>query len=564
RVLTADLGDEPAVLAAFAETAGDPDHPPVGLVVFVGGASTGLDDGLVAARDRVWSITTVVRAVVGTWHGRSPRLWLVTGGGLAVHDDDPGAPATASLKGLVRVLAFEHPDMRATLVDLDGMPDPLAALTAELQNSGNDDVIAWRGDRRFVERLSRATLDAQPGHPVVRPGACYVVTGGLGGLGLVVAKWLVDRGAGRVVLNGRSEPTDDQRKALAALEARAEIVVVRGDVAAPGVAERLIEAAGQAGAELRGVVHAAAVIEDSLVFSMSRDTLERVWAPKAAGALRMHHATEGCQLDWWLGFSSVASLLGSPGQAAYACASAWLDALVTWRRASGLPAAVINWGPWSEVGVAQALVGSVLDTITPAEGIEALDSLLAAGRARTGVARLRADRALIAFPEIRGISYFTRVVDELDSAGDLGDWAGPDALADLDAAEAARVVTERMRERIAAVMGYADRSAVDPAVPLTELGLDSLMAVRIRNGARADFGVEPPVALILQGASLHDLTVDLMRQLGLSGPDQTLENQKSMATVRDRAQQRAAARHGAAARRRPTPPKPQVHGGQDL
>ncbi|KZS73299.1 polyketide synthase [Mycobacterium kansasii] len=564
RVLTADLGDEPAVLAAFAETAGDPDHPPVGLVVFVGGASTGLDDGLVAARDRVWSITTVVRAVVGTWHGRSPRLWLVTGGGLAVHDDDPGAPATASLKGLVRVLAFEHPDMRATLVDLDGMPDPLAALTAELQDSGNDDVIAWRGDRRFVERLSRATLDAQPGHPVVRPGACYVVTGGLGGLGLVVAKWLVDRGAGRVVLNGRSEPTDDQRKALAALEARAEIVVVRGDVAAPGVAERLIEAAGQAGAELRGVVHAAAVIEDSLVFSMSRDTLERVWAPKAAGALRMHHATEGCQLDWWLGFSSVASLLGSPGQAAYACASAWLDALVTWRRASGLPAAVINWGPWSEVGVAQALVGSVLDTITPAEGIEALDSLLAAGRARTGVARLRADRALIAFPEIRGISYFTRVVDELDSAGDLGDWAGPDALADLDAAEAARVVTERMRARIAAVMGYADRSAVDPAVPLTELGLDSLMAVRIRNGARADFGVEPPVALILQGASLHDLTVDLMRQLGLSGPDQTLENQKSMATVRDRAQQRAAARHGAAARRRPTPPKPQVHGGQDL
>ncbi|ORB86283.1 polyketide synthase [Mycobacterium kansasii] len=566
RVHTADLGDEPAVLAAFAETAGDPDYPPVGLVVFVGGASTGLDDGLAAARDRVWSITTVVRAVVGTWHGRSPRLWLVTGGGLAVHDDEPGAPATASLKGLVRVLAFEHPDMHATLVDLDVPHDPLTALTAELQDRGNDDVIAWRDDRRFVERLSRATVDADQRHPVVRAGASYVITGGLGGLGLVVAKWLVDRGAGRVVLNGRSEPTDDQHKALTALEARADMVVVRGDVAAPGVAESLIAAARQGGAELRGVVHAAAVIEDSLVFSMSRDTLERVWAPKAAGALRIHHATEGCELDWWLGFSSVASLLGSPGQAAYACASAWLDALVTWRRASGLPAAVINWGPWSEVGVAQALVGSVLDTITPAEGIEALDSLLAAGRARTGVARLRADRALVAFPEMRAISYFTRVVAELDSAGDLGDWAGPDALADLDAGEAQRVVTERMRARIAAVMGYADRSAVDPATPLTDLGLDSLMAVRIRNGARADFGVEPPVALILQGASLHDLTTDLMRQLGLSGPDQATDNLENTAVVRDRAQQRAAARHGAAIRRRAKPgvPTPGVQGGQDL
>ena len=116
RVHTANLDDESAMLAAFAETAGDPDHPPLGLVVFVGGTSTGLDDGLVAAREAVWSISTVVRAVVGTWHGRSPRLWLVTRGGLSVRDDEPGAPATAALKGLVRVLTYEHPDLRATLL----------------------------------------------------------------------------------------------------------------------------------------------------------------------------------------------------------------------------------------------------------------------------------------------------------------------------------------------------------------------------------------------------------------------------------------------------------------
>jgi len=568
RVHTAKLDDESAMLAAFAETAGDPELPPVGIVVFVGGASTGLDDGQVAAREAVWSITTVVRAVVGTWHGRSPRLWLVTRGGLSVHDDEPVAPATAALTGLVRALAFEHPDLRATMLDLDATHDPFTALTEELHHSATasvgDDVIAHRGDHRFVERLSHATIDASKHNPVVRPGAAYIVTGGLGGLGLVVARWLVDRGAGRVVLNGRSEPNDEQRKVLTELEARAEIVVVRGDVAAPGVAESLIEAAGKS--NLRGIVHGAAVIEDSLVFSMTRDNLERVWAPKAAGALRMHHASTDCELDWWLGFSSVASLLGSPGQGAYACASAWLDALVGWRRKAGLPAAAINWGPWSEVGVAQELVGSVLDTITPAEGIEALDALLAADRALTGVARLRADRALIAFPEIRGIGYFTRVVEELDSVGDLGDWAGPDGLRELDPAEAQRAVTERMCARIAAVMGYADRSAGDAGIaldkPLTELGLDSLMAVRIRNGARADFGVEPPVALILQGASLQDLTIDMMRQLGLSDPE---EAQEQADIVRDRAQQRAAARHGAAMRRRPKPgpARPEVPRGQN-
>jgi len=451
------------------------------------------------------------------------------------------------LKGLVRVFAYEHPELRTTLVDLDVTQDP-AALNAELGSAVShsiDDVIAWRGEQRYVERLSRATLGPRTRDAVVRSGASYIVTGGLGGLGLVVARWLVDGGAGRVVLNSRSEPSDEQRKVLAELESKAEIIVVSGDVAAEGVAEKLVAAAGES--NLRGIVHAAAVLDDSLAFSMSSESLERVWGPKAAGALRMHQATDTLELDWWLGFSTTASLLGSAGQTAYACASAWLDALVAWRRASGLPAAVINWGPWSEVGIAQSLVGSPLDPITPAEGVEALDALLATDRCLTGVTRLRPDRALITFPEIRNLGYFTSVVEELDATGDGGDWAGPDALTGLDPDEAQRQMTDRLRARIAAVMGYADRSAVDAGVPLIELGMDSLMAVRIRNTARADFGVEPAVALLLQGASLQDLTADLVGQLGLTGGSRVPEQGDA---VRDRAQQRAAARQQAVTRRK--------------
>jgi phthiocerol/phenolphthiocerol synthesis type-I polyketide synthase D len=261
----------------------------------------------------------------------------------------------------------------------------------------------------------------------------------------------------------------------------------------------------------------------------------------------MHQASVTRELDWWLGFSSVASLLGFPGQTAYACASAWLDALVAWRRASGLPAAVINWGQWSEVGIARSLNVGVLDPITPAEGLEALEALLATDRYHTGVARLRPDRALVAFPEIHSIGYFKQVVEELDSAGDDGDWPGPDALSDLDPVEAARIATERLCVRIAAIMGYADQSAVDPTMPLTELGMDSLMAVRIRNTTRADFGVEPPVALLLQGASAQILATDLLQQLGVTDQHQALER---VDVVRDRAQQRAAARQQAATRRK--------------
>ena len=133
---------------------------------------------------------------------------------------------------------------------------------------------------------------------------------------------------------------------------------------------------------------------------------------------------------------------------------------------------------------------------------------------------------------------------DVDAADD--DWAGPDALREMDAAEVNRVVTARLAQRILAIMGHAKGSTLATDQPLTELGLDSLMAVRIRNTVRADFGVEPPVALLLQGASLTDLTVDLTRQLGLGGDQPT----ESTDGVRDRANKRAAARQRAAARRK--------------
>jgi phthiocerol/phenolphthiocerol synthesis type-I polyketide synthase D len=392
----------------------------------------------------------------------------------------------------------------------------------------------------------RAELVSSQRQPV-RDGAAYIVTGGLGGLGMVVTRWLVDNGAGRVVLNGRSEPSEEQRKALADMEAAAEISFVAGDIASPGVAEQLIAAAEESGRQLRGIVHGAAVIDDGLVIAITKESLERVWAPKAVGALRLHEASATRKLDWWAGFSSVASLLGSPGQGAYAAASAWLDGLMTWRTSSGLPATGINWGPWSEVGVARALTGSVLDPITPTEGIEALATLLGTDRSITGVARLRTDRALAAFPEIRGLGYFSRVVEELDATdADGGDWAGVDSLHGVEAGEAKRIITERLCVRMAAVMGYADPAAVVTTQPLTEMGLDSLMAVRIRNTARADFGVEPPVALLLQGATLGDVAADLIGQLGLAEPATGEAD-----LVRDRAQQRAAARQEAALRRKP-------------
>ncbi|HTM83981.1 MAG TPA: beta-ketoacyl reductase, partial [Mycobacterium sp.] len=435
------------------------------------------------------------------------------------------------------------------LIDLDSTAaDPVAALITELGLASTDDVVAWRGEHRYAERLKRATLTAT-GAPAVRPDGAYVLTGGLGGIGLVVASWLIDHGAARIVLNSRSQPSEEQRAVLAGLEERAQIAVVSGDLVAPGVAESLVAAAEETGLTLRGVIHGAAVIDDQIVVGIDKDTLDRVWAPKATAALRLHVATTGKNLDWWVGFSSTSSLLGAPGQASYAAASAWLDGLVAWRRAAGLSAITINWGQWSDIGVARELKFSALDPINPAEGMEALEAILGGDLDRIGVARLRLDRVAAAFPELQQLGYFATLAEELDLDSEDDDWPGPEGLRQLDAAEANRVVTGRLGARIMAIMGYPKGSVIDPSRPLTELGMDSLMAVRIRNTLRGDFGAEPPVALLLQGASLTDLAADLIRQLGLAAPEGA-DGASDGGGVRGRAQQRAAARQRAASRRK--------------
>ena len=546
RVLTADMSDDAAIAAGIAALTAEPSSPPVGVVVVVD--KQGFDASAASAaraRDLVWTISSTVRCLVNGWHATPPRLWIVARDGLCVDPREAGDPAVGGLTGLVRVLAYEHPDLHTTLVDLDDAGDTLSELVGELSASTADDIVAWRDGVRYAAQLTRTTLGVAADTPPVSGDGAYVLTGGLGGLGLVMAQWLAHRGAGRIVLNGRSAPHDAQRAALVDLESRCEVVYVQGDITEPGVAVGLVAAAEETGMTLRGVMHSAAVIDDELVSALSPAALDRVWGPKVGGALALNDACAHRELDWWIVFSSVASLLGSPGQGAYAAANAWTDALVAWRRAAGLPATAINWGQWAQVGVAQTLSMVAIDPITPEEGVEALESILRHDVAHAGVVRLRLDRAAAAFPELNRLGYFAPLVAELGAVDDNEGWAGVDALRQLDSAAVLDAVTERLRTRIATIMGYADNSAVDPDSALTELGMDSLMAVRIRNTVRGDFGAEPPVALLLQGASSRDLAADLIRQLDLAQAEQT----DTSGGLRERAQQRAAARQRAARRR---------------
>jgi phthiocerol/phenolphthiocerol synthesis type-I polyketide synthase D len=217
----------------------------------------------------------------------------------------------------------------------------------------------------------------------------------------------------------------------------------------------------------------------------------------------------------------MASLLGLPGQAAYATANAWLDALVAWRRASGLPATAINWGQWSDVGMSSSLTYSILDPTTPGEGIEALQSLVGGNLARVGVARLRLDRVLAAIPEFRELSYFERVVGEFDtlsvddrstvdngdrSLAPIGDWSQIPA----------EHMFSELEIRLKAILARELRmspSAVDVDRPFPEFGLDSMMAMTVLRQTQKLVGVDLSANVLFNNPTISSLAAYLVEML---------------------------------------------------
>ena len=445
------------------------------------------------------------------------RLLLVTRGGPMA---DPAAQvALGGLRGLVRVLALEHPELAAAVVHVEGDDAEMAAAvhaeTAARTTGGvGEDEVAWRGEERFAAELVRVRLNRPrtPAIPLVRAGASYVLTGGYGGLGLAAARLLAERGAGRVVLNGRSGPDEEAATAIEEIQASGcSVEVVLGDIADPDTAARLRAAATAGGLPLRGVLHAAGVLRDRLTRDLTPDDVKGAFAPKVHGAWRLHEATLHDDLDWWVAYSSAAALLGSPGQGAYAAASSCLDALTAWRRSRGLAATTIGWGVWAGTGGAPAGAGmGVMRPFGVDQGLTALEAVLADGRASVGVAGLQPARAVEVFPDLAHVPFFSRVLDVAERTGSTSG----DELRDLPPHQARELVARRLRERVAEVLGVPAES-LERTASLVDAGMDSLAAIRVKSVLEHEFGVAVPTRDLLTGGTLADAEDVLVRALGL-------------------------------------------------
>ncbi|MGH3823938.1 MAG: SDR family NAD(P)-dependent oxidoreductase, partial [Pseudonocardiaceae bacterium] len=361
--------------------------------------------------------------------------------------------------------------------------------------------------------LGRIRAVAEPG-PVVRRDGGYLVTGGLGGLGLVTAEWLARQGAGLVVLNGRTRPDGEASRRLEKMRTSGtRVEVVTGDISVPGTGRRVLDILDAAGYPLRGIVHSAAVLADATALRLTPEALARVFAPKVRGAWYLHEVSAGHPLDFFVVYSSAASLIGSPGQTAYAAANSWLDGFISYRRALGLPGLAINWGPWGEVGRATGFAARGYQVISPDEGVQALAELIASGRARTGVFALDARRWFQTFPAVAASSYFARIgaMSAVPTTsgrvrGALEAIApGPARLAHLEA-----YLTQEVR----AVL-HMEAAFVDRQTPFASLGVDSLMALELRNRIEAECGVRLPATVVWTYPCVAQLAGALAERIGL-------------------------------------------------
>jgi mycocerosic acid synthase len=289
-------------------------------------------------------------------------------------------------------------------------------------------------------------------------------------------------GCGRIVLTARSQPNPRARQAIERLrKGGADIVVECGNIAEPETADRLVSAATATGLPVRGVLHAAAVVEDATLANITDELIDRDWSPKAFGSWNLHSATSGQPVDWFCVFSSGAALLGSPGQGAYAAANSWVDAFAHWRRAQGLPAAAIAWGAWGEVGRAtfRAEGGEIM--IDPEEGLYAFETLLRYNRAYTGYV------PIIGAPWLADLVRRSPWAEMFQSSGQSA--KGPSKfLAELHTLPQEEW-SARLRRMITEQASVILRRTVDADRPFVEYGLDSLGMLEMRTHVETETGI---------------------------------------------------------------------------
>ncbi|MFE6689180.1 type I polyketide synthase [Streptomyces sp. NPDC057743] len=509
----ADLDDTLLADRLRAATAGSAESPLRGVLSLLA-----LDDAPHPAHPHLPNGTALTAALVRALDraGSTTPLWCLTRGAVAVTDDGqaPDAvthPEQAMIWGLGRVVALEHPGLWGGLIDL---PQTLDAHTAQglarlLTGDTDEDQLALRPHGTYARRLHRAPQAPDPSAEPWRPHGTVLITGGLGALGAHIARWAAANGAAHLVLTSRRGEDSPGAAELRAelVELGAEVTLVACDIADREAVRALLDAVPTEH-PLTAVVHAAGISQTTALTATDPTAFADVVAGKAAGARHLHELLGDRPLDAFVLFSSVAGVWGSGGQSAYAAANAYLDALAEQRRARGLAATAVAWGPWADGGMVAdpaaeaALRKRGLVTLDPEPAVQALVQAVAEGAAVTTVADVNWQVFGPLFTLARPAPLLTELLAQeadpnptITSTGTptTGHPAGHDADEPSPAAafrqrltgapdgERERLVLDLVRTETAAVLGHSAADEIDVRRGFLDMGMDSLGSLQLRN-----------------------------------------------------------------------------------
>ncbi len=453
-------------------------------------------------------------------NGYQRRLCIVTQDAQPQSSEIEPNLAKTSLWGYGLTLEQEYPDIDLALIDLPEFPadSEIEELTKELPAQSDDNQIIIRDSKRSVGKFASAPVGKTPEQMdgLFRSDSSYLITGGTGGLGLALAGWMVENSAVHIVLTDiKDENEIDVDFEKLANGKDVKFAYIRCNAADEDSVDRMFSRIDSEMPALKGVFHLAGVLDDGMIKDMKLENIDRVLGPKADGAYYLHKATETMDLDYFVLFSSVASVTGSPAQANYSAANRFLDALADYRRVKGLAGTAVNWGPWKDAGMAavtdrrgKRMEEMGITSLGAAVNFTALEKILWEDLNNISVTQINWQKYNRTLSEKDRNGFFSNfkqdvkpIEQEEESAGAL------DLSVQLEEAppeQARSVLTDNVSQIAADVIGIAAED-LDPEQPLTDQGYDSLSAVELRNQLGKAVGKSLPVSLIFDFPTVKDV-----------------------------------------------------------
>jgi len=478
----------------------------------------------------VGSTLHLVQALSETILAPEFRFWLVTRDVQAIGTETvPTQPQHSGLSGLARVINLEHPKLQCATIDLasEKAENEAEMLIEEFLSHTLEDRIAYRQGSRFVARLIPCSPAKSTHLVTVDSHSTYLITGGLGSLGLLIAQSLVEQGAKHLVLLSRREPDETVSHSLEELKTKgAEIILAQADVSDYCQLEKVFQNIQTSLPPLRGIIHGAGILDDGTLSTLNWERFSKVLSPKMAGAWNLHCLSADLSLDFFILFSSAAALLGSPGQGNYATANAFLDGLAYYRQSLGLPGMSLQWGPWAQTGMATRLgedhqirlEKQGISQIMPQQGLSILGNLLRSDEECLGILGIDWAKFVQELPFATQTPFFSELTTKISQSSpqeqatvETEQLLGQLQTATVDDYD--QILLDYVVETVTRILGL-DPSQLPLNQPLDEMGLDSLMSAELKNRLSSGLKIDIPLALFVGGVTVTSLSTEIKQRLG--------------------------------------------------